>query len=68
MHTEKAFSVLLPERFGEPPCTFGTQLNVFSRESSAFRFQAFASFRKHHRVFGFYVYSIPVFNEKSTFV
>ncbi len=32
-------SVRLPERFGrELPCTFGTQLNVFSRESSIFRF------------------------------
>lgn len=31
-------SVHLPERFsGKPPCTFGTQLNVFSRESSAFQ-------------------------------
>ena len=31
-------SVLLPERFGILPCTFGTQLNVFSRESSANQF------------------------------
>jgi len=34
--THTIISVRLPERFGIKPCTFGTQLNVFSRESSSF--------------------------------
>ena len=56
-------SVLLPERFGLPPCTFGTQLNVFSRESSANQ----SCNRISDGFIGFlFVFSIHHFSRKST--
>ena len=72
-------SVHLPERFGSPPCTFGTQLNVFSRESSAFQSypvlqgylilsilrRAFAAFLKSFIGYLFDTTSIHIFYELS---